>query len=117
MKITGRERRHRRIRKKVAGTTEKPRLCVFRSLKNLSAQLIDDVAGKTIVSLSTSSTIVKTKEKNGGNVKAAVVLGEELTKKAVEKGISKIVFDRSGYKFHGRVKALAQACRDNGLIF
>ena len=99
------------------GTVEKPRLCIFRSLKNLNAQLIDDVQGKTLFAMSTSSAVIKAKEKNGGNVKAASVLGEVFAKKAVEKGFTKIIFDRAGYKYHGRVKALADACRENGLKF
>ncbi|MDD4203325.1 MAG: 50S ribosomal protein L18 [Candidatus Omnitrophica bacterium] len=117
MKIEGRDRRHKRIRKKMDGTVKKPRLCVFRSLKNLSAQLIDDVHGKTLFAMSTSSVDVKTKEKNGGNIKAALLLGETFAKKAVEKGFTEIIFDRAGYKYHGRVKALADACRKNGLKF
>jgi len=99
------------------GTAEKPRLCVFRSGKNLYAQLIDDVKGHTLFSVSTSGKAVKNKIGYGGNVKASVLLGEEFAKGAKEKGFAKIVFDRAGYRFHGRVKAFAESARKNGLIF
>ncbi len=117
MKIDGRKRRHRRVRKKVSGTQQRPRLCVFRSLNNLRAQIIDDVKGTTLVALSTDSKDIKAKAAKGGNVQAASILGEALAKKAVDKGVKEVVFDRAGYKFHGRVKALAEACRNNGLVF
>ncbi|MFH1791357.1 MAG: 50S ribosomal protein L18 [Candidatus Omnitrophota bacterium] len=117
MGLRGRALRHKRIRKKAFGTNGKPRLCVFRSLSNLTGSLIDDVAGKTLCTVSTVGLKSKNNPKYGGNVKAAVVLGEELAKKAVEKGITQIVFDRAGYKYHGRVKALAESCRKHGLKF
>lgn len=117
MRIKGRELRHKRIRHKLIGTKDRPRLCVFRSLQNLSAQLIDDIEGKTILSMTTASKDLKSKIKYGGNVKAALALGEELAKKAKESGIEKVVFDRAGYLYHGRVKALADACRKGGLKF
>jgi len=117
MTLTARDIRHKRIRKKIIGSQEKPRLCVFRSLKNMSAQLVDDINGKTILSLSTASKLFKGKFKQGGNVKAAVMLGEEFAKQAIEKGVKDVTFDRAGYQYHGRIKALAEACRKNGLKF
>lgn len=117
MKITGRKRRHRRIRKKLIGTKAKPRLCVFRSLKHMYAQLIDDVGNRTLFALSTKSPAVSKEIKYGGNVKAAASLGEKFAKAACEKGFSGVIFDRAGYKYHARVKALAEACRKNGLKF
>jgi large subunit ribosomal protein L18 len=118
IKIRGRQRRHKIIRKNIAGTKEKPRLSVYRSLSSLYAQLIDDDSGKTLLSLATSSPELKDKvNKEGGNVKGAAVLGATLAEKCKEKGISKIVFDRSGYAYHGRVKALAEAMRKNGVQF
>lgn len=117
MGLKGRVLRHKRIRKKIIGTTKKPRLCVFRSLNHIYTQLIDDIEGKVLCSLSTGSPSVKTKVKYGGNIKAAKTLGEEFTRTAIEKGYSEVVFDRAGYKYHGRVKALAEACRKQGLKF
>lgn len=116
-KVMGRERRHKIIRKKVIGTKDRPRLCVFRSCKNLYAQLIDDIKGHTLFSLSTNASDLKNKLRYGGNLKAAQVLGEEFAKQAKEKGFGKITFDRAGYLYHGRVKAFAEAARKNGLIF
>lgn len=116
IKIEGRERRRKIIRKKVVGTSERPRLSVYRSLNNLYAQLIDDDSGKTIVSLSTVSPDVKSK-KDGGNVKGASALGSALADVCKKNNITKVVFDRSGYQYHGRVKALAEACRKGGLQF
>lgn len=116
-KIKGRVKRHRTLRKKLMGTKARPRLCLFRSSKNLYAQLIDDVEGCTMISLSTNVKTLKSKTPYGGNVKAAVVLGEEFAKKAKEKGFGKIVFDRAGYLYHGRVKAFADAARKNGMVF
>ncbi len=115
--ICQREKRHRRIRKKVKGTEECPRLIVNRSLKHIYVQIIDDTAGKSLFSLSSLSPSIKEKVKNGGNIKAAKLLGEEVALKAIEKGIKKVVFDRAGYLFHGRVKALATAAREKGLNF
>ncbi|MBN1353687.1 MAG: 50S ribosomal protein L18 [Candidatus Omnitrophica bacterium] len=116
-KIKGRVKRHLVIRQKVIGTPERPRLCVFRSNKNIYVQLIDDVKGRTLLSLSTNSKELKNKPAYGGNVKAAALIGEEFAKKAKAKGFGKVVFDRAGYAFHGRVKALAESARKNGLIF
>ncbi len=117
MSITGRKLRHYRIRKNVTGVKDKPRLCVVRSSKNLMAQLIDDTASKTLLTVSTNSPEMKDKVKYGGNVKAAQSLGEAFAKKAQDLGVKSVVFDRAGYKYHGRVKALAEACRKGGLKF
>jgi large subunit ribosomal protein L18 len=116
-KLRGRVKRHKVLRKKVIGTKDKPRLCVFRSSKNLYAQLIDDITGKTLFSFSTNASDLKGKITYGGNVKAAESLGEEFGRRAKEKGFGKIVFDRAGYSYHGRVKAFAEAARKNGLVF
>lgn len=109
-------KRHRRIRKKVFGTKEKPRLCVYRSLNNIYAQLVDDLNNTTLLSCSTLDKEIKEKAK-GGNLKGAELLGELVAKKAKEKGVEKIVFDRGGYLYHGRIKAVAEAMRKGGLIF
>ena len=107
--------RHNRIRKDLSGTSERPRLNVFRSNANISAQIIDDEKGITLVSASTLESSLKIK--NGGNVEAAKVIGEEIAKRAKKAKITKVVFDRGGYLYHGRVKALAEAARENGLEF
>ncbi|GGG29301.1 50S ribosomal protein L18 [Lysinibacillus alkalisoli] len=109
-----RKKRHARVRTKISGTAERPRLNVFRSNKNIYAQLIDDVAGVTIVS---ASTMEKEFEGAGSNVEAATKIGEAIAKRAAEKNITNVVFDRGGYLYHGRVKALAEAARENGLQF
>ena len=110
-----RVQRHERIREQLSGTPEKPRLCVFRSNANITAQIIDDVNGVTLVSASTLEKDLKLK--NGSNIEAASKVGESIAKKAKEAGITKVVFDRGGYLYHGRVKALADAARSNGLEF
>ena len=110
-----REARHARVRNKVIGTSTVPRLNVFRSNNNIFAQIIDDEASKTLVSA--SSIDKELKLENGGNVDAAVKVGELLAKRAKKAKISKVVFDRGGYLYHGRVKALADAARENGLEF
>ena len=107
-------KRHKRVRGKISGTAEMPRLCVFRSEANIYAQIIDDVAGKTLVA---ASTVEKAFEGNGGNAAAAKVIGEMIAKRALEKGIENVVFDRGGYIYHGRVKALAEGAREGGLKF
>ena len=107
--------RRRRVREKVSGTSEYPRLNVFRSNKNIFAQIIDDEAGNTLVSASSMDKDLKIE--NGGNVEAAKKVGEAIAKKAVKAGITKVVFDRGGYLYHGRVQALADASRENGLEF
>ena len=110
-----RKRRHQRVRNKISGTTAVPRLNVFRSNNNIFAQIIDDEASKTLVSA--SSIDKELKLENGGNTEAAVKVGELLAKRAKKAKISKVVFDRGGYLYHGRVKALAEAARENGLEF
>ena len=110
-----REGRHARVRNKVNGTNVVPRLNVFRSNSNIFAQIIDDEASKTLVSA--SSIDKELKLENGGNVEAATKVGELLAKRAKKAKISKVVFDRGGYQYHGRVKALADAARENGLEF
>ena len=109
--------RHARVRKKVSGTAELPRLCVFRSLKNIYAQIIDDTVGKTLVSASTLQKEVRAELENTDDVAAAAHLGTVIGKKAVEAGIESVVFDRGGYMYHGKVKALADAAREAGLKF
>ena len=110
-------RRKKHVRKNLSGTTEMPRISITRSIKNLYVQVIDDVQGVTLVGMGTLSKDVKTEQPNGGNVQAATLLGVKFAEKVKEKGIEKIVFDRNGYKFHGRVKAFAEALRANGLKF
>lgn len=110
-------KRRRRIRKKIFGSQERPRLSVYRSLSNIYTQLIDDVNGKTLVSASTNDHRVKNKLKYRGGTKAAVLLGQILAQEAKKKGFTRVVFDRAGYSYHGRIKALAEAARSNGLDF
>lgn len=105
--------RHERVRENISGTKDVPRLNVFRSNKNISVQIIDDDAQATLVSSSSESL----KLKNGSNIEAATKVGEDIAKQAKKKGITKVVFDRGGYLYHGRVKALAEAARENGLEF
>jgi large subunit ribosomal protein L18 len=109
-----RTRRHARVRTKVSGTAERPRLCVFRSNSHLYAQIIDDVAGITLVAASTLDKEVKTKK---SNIEAAKEVGALIAKKAAEKNIKTVVYDRGGYIFHGVVKELAEAAREGGLEF
>lgn len=115
-KIEQKKKRQFRIRKKVTGTAERPRLCVFRSLNHVYAQIIDDTKGHTIASASTKD---KETQVSGhrGNVAAAKAVGLMVGKRALEKGVKQVVFDRGGYKYHGRVKALADAAREAGLDF
>jgi len=110
-------KRKKRIRKNIEGTQERPRLCVFRSDKHIYAQVIQDDQGITLVSASTLSPEYREMEKPAGKVEAAKRVGELIARKAKEKGISKVVFDRSGYIYHGRVQALADAARQAGLDF
>jgi len=112
-----RKRRHVRIRKKVAGTQERMRLSVYRSLNHIYAQIIDDSKGSTLVSASSLDSPVKEMQQHKGNMLTAKEVGGLLAKRAQEKGIKKIVFDRGGYLYHGRVKALADAAREAGLEF
>jgi len=116
-KKLGRHRRHVRIRKKIFGDKSKLRLSVFKGLKNMRAQLIDDVEQKTILIVTTTSKEFKHQLKSGSSIKAAEKLGEILAKKAKEKGIEQIKFDRGGNMYHGKIKALAESARKNGLKF
>lgn len=109
-----RARRHRRVRAKVSGTAKRPRLSVFRSAKNIYAQIINDVTGTTLVS---ASSVEKEFGASGGNKEAAEKVGELIGKRALEKGIEMVVFDRGGYLYHGRVEKLAQGARKSGLKF
>ena len=110
----GRQKRHRRLRKKIVGLPERLRLCVFRSHKHLYAQLVDDVAGKTLLGWSTKDDRLK-HVKLGGNTEAAKELGTLIAQDATKKGVNRVVFDRGGYLYHGRVKALAEAVRAGGI--
>lgn len=112
-----RKKRHLRVRKKVFGTPARPRLNVYRSSKHIYAQLIDDLNGHTLVSASTLDKELRDQIENGGNVQAAIEVGKLIAKRAKEKGYTQVVFDRGGYLYHGRVKALAEAARENGLEF
>ena len=107
-------KRHNRVRGKISGTAERPRLCVFRSESNIYAQIIDDVAGNTLVS---ASSVEKAFEGNGGNCEAAKKIGAAIAERALQKGIEEVVFDRGGNVYHGRVKALAEGAREGGLKF
>ena len=109
-----RNRIHRRIRRKLRGTSERPRLAVFRSVAHIYAQIIDDAEGKTVVA---ASSVDKSNRTNGGNIAAAKAIGKAVAERAKEKGISTVVFDRGGYQYHGRIKALADAARAAGLEF
>ncbi|HST23875.1 MAG TPA: 50S ribosomal protein L18 [Blastocatellia bacterium] len=106
---------HKRIRNKVAGTTERPRLAIFRSVNHIYAQVIDDMKGETLASA--SSTEPSVRGKSGGNIAAAKEIGKLIAERAKEKGINRVVFDRGGYIYHGRVRNLAEAAREAGLEF
>ncbi len=112
-----RKRVHARVRIKVSGTPERPRLSVYRSLGHIYAQVIDDRSGKTLVSASSVDSETKKNLKGGGNIAAAKVIGKAVAERAKAAGVGKVVFDRGGYKYHGRVKALADAAREAGLQF
>jgi len=109
--------RHRRVRQKVTGTTSRPRLCVFRSLNHIHAQLVDDSKGQTLVSMSTLNLQIRSKIDEMGKSKKAEIVGTLLAEEALNKGIKHVVFDRGGYEYHGRVEALAEAARKAGLKF
>ena len=113
-KKASREKRHLRVRKKVFGTVERPRLSVYKSEKNIYAQVIDDINGVTLVA---ASSLDKDFSAKGGNKEGAKLVGEVVAKRAIEKGITEVVFDRGGYIYHGRVKELAEAAREAGLQF
>ena len=117
MQIQGRERRKLRIRRKISGTPERPRLSVFRSLKHIYAQVVDDVAGKTLAHCSTLAKDVKPQTDDAKKSDAAKLVGKTIAAQLKSKGISKIVFDRNGYLYHGRIKALAEGAREGGLEF
>jgi large subunit ribosomal protein L18 len=117
VKLHRRERRKRRIRHDVLGTPERPRLSVFRSIKHISAQLIDDINGSTLCAASSNDKSLSGQLKHGGNVQAAKVVGHLLGERARMKGVRQAAFDRNGYKYHGRVKALADSARETGLLF
>jgi large subunit ribosomal protein L18 len=114
-----RERRHRRVRNKVTGTAERPRLVVYRSLRNMEGQLVDDVTGRTILGTSTLAPEVRDLEVDGGRLKEgkSFAAGKLLAERAREDGIEAVVFDRGGYQYHGRVKAFAEGAREGGLKF
>lgn len=117
MQIVGRERRKLRIRNKVSGTTERPRLTVFRSAKHIYAQVIDDTTGKTLAHASTLSKDIKGTLGEDNKTDAAKKVGALIAKVCKDKGVAKVVFDRNGYLYHGRISALAQAAREAGLEF
>jgi large subunit ribosomal protein L18 len=112
-----RQRRHVRLRAKVRGTTQRPRLVVHRSANHITAQVIDDSKGVTLVSAATYDEAMRSKTPKGGNIKAAQAIGEAIAMKALEKSITTVVFDRGGFDFHGRIKALADSARAKGLKF
>ena len=114
---TPRDVRHLRLRQRVRGSAARPRLAVFRSTNHIYAQLVDDDAGSTVVAVDSRSKEFRGNHKSGGNVAAAKAVGEILAQKATAHGVQQVVFDRGGYKYHGRVKALADAARAGGLVF
>ena len=116
-KNANRLQRHKRVRRKVSGTTQRPRLCVFRSSNNIYAQIIDDANRVTLTAASSLDAEVKGAVNHGGNKEAAKMVGEMIAKRAIEKGITEVVFDRGGYLYHGRVQVLAEAAREAGLKF
>jgi large subunit ribosomal protein L18 len=116
-RAAAREKRHYRLRNHISGTAERPRLAVFRSNMHIYAQIIDDTVGNTICAASTMEADVKAKLEHTNDVEAAKVVGETVAKKALEKGITTVVFDRGGYVYHGKVQALADAAREAGLQF
>lgn len=121
LKEQARLRRKKRIRKKIFGTPERPRLCVYKSCKHIYGQIIDDTIGHTLVAASSLSPEIREKieelKKGGGKTEVAKAVGELIAKKALEKGITKVCFDRGGFKYHGRIKAFADAAREAGLEF
>jgi len=112
-----RDLRHRRVRRYVRGSAARPRLAVFRSLNHIYAQLIDDDAGRTVLAVDSRSKAFRAEHRTGGNIAAAKVVGALLAQQAKGRGIERVVFDRGGYKYHGRVKSLADAARAGGLVF
>ena len=116
-KNANRLQRHKRVRRKITGTTLRPRLCVFRSSNNIYAQIIDDANRVTLTAASSLDAEVKGAVNHGGNKEAAKMVGEMIAKRAIEKGITEVLFDRGGYLYHGRVQVLAEAAREAGLKF
>jgi large subunit ribosomal protein L18 len=116
-RVHERARIHARIRRKLSGTGNRPRLCVYRSLAHIYAQVVDDLAGTTLVAASSLETEVCSDKKKAGNIPAAKLVGKAIAMRAKAKGIEAVVFDRGGYLYHGRVKALAEAAREGGLKF
>lgn len=116
-KNANRLQRHKRVRRKITGTTQRPRLCVFRSSNNIYAQIIDDANRVTFTAASSLDAEVKGAVNHGGNKEAAKMVGAMIAKRAIEKGITEVVFDRGGYLYHGRVQVLAEAAREAGLKF
>jgi large subunit ribosomal protein L18 len=116
-KALGRLRRHRRVRSKVFGTPERPRLCVRRSLRHVYAQLVDDVGSRTLAAASTLTPALREACRTARKTEAAGIVGKEIARRAIEAGVERIAFDRGGCKYHGRVKALAEAAREGGLQF
>jgi large subunit ribosomal protein L18 len=112
-----RRRIHKRIRAKISGNSSRPRLCVYRSRNNMYAQVIDDSQGKTLATASTIEKEIKNDLKHTGNIEASKLLGKKIAERAKAKGIETVVFDRGGYLYHGRVKAVAEAARESGLKF
>ena len=112
-----REKKHMRIRNRFSGTAERPRLAVFRSNNHMYAQIIDDTVGNTLVSASTLEKEIKAELEKTNNVDAAAYLGTVIAKRAMDKGISEVVFDRGGFLYHGKIEALAEAAREAGLVF
>ncbi|RKX72553.1 50S ribosomal protein L18 [candidate division TA06 bacterium] len=116
-KRLNRIKRHKRLRLHLSGIQDKPRLVVFRSISNIYGQIIDDVKRITIVSSSSIDKDMKQKVKGKNKIEVSKIIGEAIAKKAIDKGIKKLVFDRGGYKYHGRIKSFAEACREAGLDF
>ena len=116
-KNANRLQRHKRVRSKITGTTQRPRLCIFRSANNIYAQIIDDTNRVTLVSASSLDAEIKGAVSHAGNKESAKKVGEMIAKKAIEKGITEVVFDRGGYLYHGRVQVLAEGAREAGLKF
>lgn len=116
-KLRLRLKRHRRVRAKVSGTADRPRLNVYRSDKHIYVQLIDDDAGHTLLSASTLESTYRDTKKAGGNIEAAKEIGKQIAERAKEQGITRVVFDRGGFKYHGRIQHLADAAREGGLEF
>ena len=114
---TERRKIHRRIRQKISGNVNRPRLCIYRSLKYIYAQIVDDSQGKTLVAASTAEKNVRGDLKQGGNIEASKRVGKTIAERAKAKGIEAVVFDRGGYLYHGRIKAVAEAARESGLKF